>query len=83
MPSAQEIESKLAEITAQLEAGGTNAQMKKWYDEYKLLVKELKAAKAMQTTAPKTTCNGNPDDTQCKPSFKMFNIVDLAKIETG
>lgn len=63
MPSAQEIASKLAQISAQLNAGGTNAQMKNWYDEYKQLVEELKAAKAMQTTAPKTTCHGNPDDT--------------------
>lgn len=63
MPSAQEIASKLAQISAQLNAGGTNAQMKEWYDEYKKLVEELEAAKAMQTTAPKTTCHGNPDDT--------------------
>jgi len=63
MPSAQEIASKLAQISAQLIAGGTNAQMKEWYDEYKQLVKELKVAKATQTTAPKATCHGNPDDT--------------------
>jgi hypothetical protein len=63
MPSAQDIASKLAQISAQLNAGGTNAQMKQWYDEYKQLVEELKAAKVMQTTAPKTTCHGNPDDT--------------------
>jgi hypothetical protein len=29
--------------------------MKEWYDEYKKLDAELKAAKATQTTAPKTT----------------------------
>lgn len=52
MSSAQEVASKLAEITAKLEGGGTNGQMKEWYDEYKELVKELKAAKATQTTTP-------------------------------
>lgn len=45
MPSAQEIASKLAQISARLTAGGTNAQMKEWYDEYKKLDAELKAAK--------------------------------------
>jgi hypothetical protein len=63
MPSAQDIASKLAQISAQLTAGGTNAKMKKWYDEYKQLVEELRAAKAIQTTAPKTTCHGNSNDT--------------------
>jgi hypothetical protein len=63
MPSAQEIASKVAQISAQLTVGGTNAQMKKWYNEYKKLLEELKAAKAIQPTAPKTTCHGNPDDT--------------------
>jgi hypothetical protein len=62
MPSAQEIASKLAQISAMLTTGGTNAQMKEWYDEYKQLVEELKAAKTMQTTAPKTTGRGNPND---------------------
>lgn len=83
MPSAQEIASKLAQISAQLTAGGTNAQMKEWYNEYKQLVEELKAAKAMQTTALKTTCHCNPDDTERKLSFKMSNVMDLAKVETG
>jgi hypothetical protein len=55
MPSAQEIASKLAQISAQLTMGGTNAQMKEWYEEYKKLDVELKTAKATQTTAPKTT----------------------------
>jgi hypothetical protein len=63
MPSAQDIASKMAQISAQLTAGGTNAQMKDWYIEYQELVKELKAAKAMQTTPSKPTCHGNPDDT--------------------
>jgi hypothetical protein len=62
MPSAQEIESKLAEISAMLTTGGTNAQMKEWYDEYKQLVEELKATKATQTTPAKTTGNGNPNN---------------------
>jgi hypothetical protein len=57
MPSAQEIASKLAQTSAWLNMGGTNAQMKEWYNEYKQLVEELKAAKAVQTTAPKTTCH--------------------------
>jgi hypothetical protein len=37
--------------------------MKKWYNKYKKLLEELKAAKAIQPTAPKTTCHSNPDDT--------------------
>lgn len=83
MPSAEDIASKLAQASAQLTAGGTNAQMKKWYNEYKQLVEELRTAKAIQTTAPKTTCHSNPDDTQRKPSFKMPNVMYLAKMETG
>jgi hypothetical protein len=63
MPSAEEIASKLAEISALLTAGGTNVQMKKWYYEHQKLSEELKAAKAIQKTARKTTCHGNPDDT--------------------
>jgi hypothetical protein len=66
MPSEEEIASKLAQISGQLNAGGPNAQMKKWYNEYKQLHEERKAAKeakAIQTTAPKTTCHCNPDDT--------------------
>jgi hypothetical protein len=63
MPSTQEIASKLAHVIGQLNAGGTNAEMRKWYEEYKQLVEEDKAAKAMQKTAPKTTCHGNPNDT--------------------
>jgi hypothetical protein len=62
MPSAEDIASKLAQISGKLIAGGTNAQMKDWYDEYKELVKECKVAKAMNT-APKATCHSNPDDT--------------------
>jgi hypothetical protein len=46
--------SKLAGISGWLTAGGTNAQMKEWYEEYKILKEELKAANAIQTTAPKT-----------------------------
>lgn len=67
MSSAEDIASKLAQISARLTAGGKNAQMKEWYDEYKKLQAELQAAKARQTTAPKPptepTCHGNPDDT--------------------
>ncbi|EFY87821.1 hypothetical protein MAC_06188 [Metarhizium acridum CQMa 102] len=59
MPSAQDIASKLAYITGQLTAGGTNAQMKAWYDEYKKLNVELKEAKAMQKKNPK-----DPNDLQ-------------------
>lgn len=55
MPSAQEIASKLAQISAQLTMGGTNAQMKEWYTEYKKLNEELKEAKAQQTKAPPST----------------------------
>jgi len=62
MPSPKDIASKLAQMSAQLTAGGSNAQMKEWYDEYKQLREEAAKAKAMQTTAPKTTCKGNPDD---------------------
>ncbi len=68
MPSAQDIASKLAQISAKLTAGGKNAQMKEWYDEYKKLKAELEAElEAPQTTAPKTprepSCHSNPDDT--------------------
>lgn len=49
MPSAQDIASKLAHITGLLNAGGTNAQMKEWYEEYKKLRVELEQAKALQT----------------------------------
>ncbi len=53
---------------------------------YKQLSKDLraaKAAKAVQTTAPKTTCQGNLNDTERKPSFKTYNVMDMAKMETG
>lgn len=49
MPSAQDIASKLAHITGLLNAGGTNAQMKEWYEEYKKLRVELEQARALQT----------------------------------
>ncbi|KAK1768119.1 hypothetical protein QBC33DRAFT_569161 [Phialemonium atrogriseum] len=44
MLSAKEIASKKAQVFAQLTAGGTNAQMKEWYQEYKKLDDEFKAA---------------------------------------
>lgn len=53
MPSAQDIASRLAYITGLLSAGGTNAQMKGWYEEYKKLNVELKEAKALQAKNPK------------------------------
>ena len=40
--SEKDIASKLAEIKAKLTAGGTNADMKEWYTEYKSLTEELK-----------------------------------------
>lgn len=54
MSSAADIASKLAHITGLLNAGGTNAQMKTWYDEYKKLNAELKAAKAAQVASTRT-----------------------------
>ncbi|KAM3513137.1 hypothetical protein MY11210_003249 [Beauveria gryllotalpidicola] len=60
MSSVKDIRSKLAHITGKLTAGGTNAQMKEWYDEYKILNEELKAveaaeaAKAANATSPTT-----------------------------
>ncbi|KAK2591038.1 hypothetical protein QQS21_011270 [Conoideocrella luteorostrata] len=56
--SAADIASKLAYITGQLHAGGTNAQMKEWYEEYKKLNVELQATKAAQ--AAKTHATGPP-----------------------
>ena len=54
MPSAGDIAAKLAEISGLLNSGGTNAQMKEWYFEYKRLSTELEEAKATQTAAPTT-----------------------------
>ncbi|KGQ11681.1 hypothetical protein BBAD15_g2598 [Beauveria bassiana D1-5] len=62
MTSVKDIKSKLAEITGKLTAGGTNAQMKEWYQEYNKLNAELKAAeaaeaaKATSSTALKMAC---------------------------
>lgn len=55
MTSAEDIASKLAYVTGQLNARGTNAQMREWYTEYKKLKEELKAAEAMRTTTASTT----------------------------
>lgn len=63
MPSAQDIASKLAYISGQLAAGGTNKQMLEWWGEYKKLDKELKVAKATQATAPDTTAEETRETT--------------------
>lgn len=55
MTSAEDIASKLAHISGLLNAGGTNAQMKEWYEEYKKLNVELEQAKASQTKESKAT----------------------------
>lgn len=59
MPTKEEIAAKLAETTGKLTAGGTNAQMKEWYTEYKQLYQELKDAKAKE--ASKATENKTTD----------------------
>ncbi|UNI16353.1 hypothetical protein JDV02_002790 [Purpureocillium takamizusanense] len=61
MTSMQDIASKLAYIKGQLTAGGTNAQMKEWYTEYKTLNKELEEAKAAKSKA------SQPSQTSTKP----------------
>lgn len=54
MSSIADITSKLAYITGKLTAGGTNAEMKEWYDEHKKLNEELVAAKALDKAPPQS-----------------------------
>lgn len=51
LPSARDIASKTAEISAKLTAGGTNTQMREWYFEYKELRVELETAKAREAAS--------------------------------
>ncbi|AEO63212.1 uncharacterized protein THITE_2108136 [Thermothielavioides terrestris NRRL 8126] len=51
MTSAQDIASKLAYVSGQLNAGGKNKQMLEWFREYKKLREELKQAKAAEAKA--------------------------------
>ncbi len=70
MPSAQDIASKLAYITGQLTAGGTNKQMLEWWREYKKLNEELKEAKATEATAPDTTAEETLETTAPETTAK-------------
>lgn len=63
MPSVQDIASKLAYITGQLTAGGTNKQMLEWWRDYKNLNEELKEAKATEATAADTTAKESSETT--------------------
>lgn len=60
MPSVEDIESKKAEMTAKLTAGGKNAEMMEWYAEYKRLDAELVAAKAARVEAASNSAAQNP-----------------------
>jgi hypothetical protein len=60
LPSVEDIESKMTEITAKLTARGTTTGMMEWTSEYKKLDAELKAAKDIREDATKSVAAQMP-----------------------
>ncbi|KAH9214911.1 hypothetical protein DL95DRAFT_299830 [Leptodontidium sp. 2 PMI_412] len=63
MPSKQEIASKLAYLSGQLNAGGRNKQMMEWWREYQKLKEEFEEAKAREATARDTAAEESLETT--------------------
>lgn len=75
MTSMQDIASKLAYIKGQLTAGGTNAQMKERYFEYKKLTAELDEAKAAKAK-PSQSSSKPAEGTDSKPTWRHPGTMD-------
>lgn len=71
MPSEEELAAKVAYAEGQLNAGGDNDYMKKWYFEYKgqreRLLK-LRAAKEEALEIQGKTASGNVDNAPANPN---------------